>query len=77
MDSMRSRRVGFIRFALRGACSSSRSRSGGVNSGRGVYFEDEASGHVIELMPVVYGDPKEVDEALEKLKAEEEEKEEK
>jgi hypothetical protein len=48
-----------------------------VNSGRGVYFEDEASGHVIELMPVVYGDPKEVDEALEKLKAEEEEKEEK
>ena len=42
-----------------------------------MYFKDEVSGHVIVLMTVVYGDPKEVDEALEKLKAEEEEKEEK
>lgn len=40
--------------------------------GRGLYFRDEASGHNIELMTVVYGDPREVDEALEKLKLEEE-----
>ena len=46
--------------------------------GRGLYFQDAASGHNIELMTVVYGDPKEVDEVLEELKkAEEEEEEEK
>ena len=45
--------------------------------GRGVYFADEASGHLLELMTVVYGDPREVNEALEKLKVEEKEEEDK
>lgn len=47
--------------------------------GRGVYFRDAASGHLLELMTVVYGDPSELEEELAKLKVEgeEEEKEEK
>jgi len=43
--------------------------------GRGVYFRDTASGHLLELMTVVYGDPSELDEALANLKVEEEEEE--
>lgn len=39
--------------------------------GRGLYFRDLASGHNIELITTIYGDPQELDEALEKLKLEE------
>lgn len=45
--------------------------------GKGLYFKDAASGHSIELMTAVYGDPRELEGALERLKVEEEEEKEK
>ena len=53
-----------------------RGRVNELYGGRGLYFKDPASGHNIELMTAVYGDPREIDEALESLKVEEEKEEE-